>query len=65
MLARRVVVCLDVHGGRVVKGEKFVHLRDVGDPVDLGNHEKAGATAQEIVNAPHPARHPLWLDTIR
>ncbi|MEO8881166.1 MAG: imidazole glycerol phosphate synthase subunit HisF [Gemmatimonadaceae bacterium] len=48
MLARRVVVCLDVQGGRVVKGEQFIHLRDVGDPVDLATrYEEEGA--DEIV----------------
>lgn len=48
MLARRVVVCLDVQGGRVVKGERFVQLRDVGDPVALaGRYEAEGA--DEIV----------------
>ena len=35
MLTRRLIVCLDVKGGRVVKGTKFVDLRDVGDPVEL------------------------------
>jgi cyclase len=48
MLARRVIVCLDVRGGRVVKGEQFIHLRDVGDPVDLATrYEREGA--DEIV----------------
>jgi imidazole glycerol-phosphate synthase subunit HisF len=44
MLTRRVVVCLDVKGGRVVKGTRFVDLRDVGDPVDLAaRYEQEGA----------------------
>jgi cyclase len=44
MLTRRVVVCLDVKGGRVVKGTQFVNLRDVGDPVELAAHyEREGA----------------------
>ena len=48
MLAQRVVVCLDVQGGRVVKGEQFVRLRDIGDPVDLATrYEREGA--DEIV----------------
>ncbi|MEO6209246.1 MAG: imidazole glycerol phosphate synthase subunit HisF [Gemmatimonadaceae bacterium] len=48
MLSRRVIVCLDVQGGRVVKGEQFVHLRDVGDPVELATrYEEEGA--DEIV----------------
>src|SRR5829696_762469 len=48
MLTRRVVVCLDVKGGRVVKGTQFVQLRDVGDPVELATrYEREGA--DEIV----------------
>src|SRR6185369_13175448 len=44
MLTRRLVVCLDVKGGRVVKGTQFVHLRDVGDPVALATrYEQEGA----------------------
>jgi cyclase len=44
MLTRRVVVCLDVQGGRVVKGTRFVNLRDVGDPVELAAYyEREGA----------------------
>jgi imidazole glycerol-phosphate synthase subunit HisF len=44
MLTRRVVVCLDVQGGRVVKGTQFVNLRDVGDPVELATrYEREGA----------------------
>src|SRR5580692_11289232 len=35
MLAKRIVPCLDVTGGRVVKGVHFVNLRDAGDPVEL------------------------------
>lgn len=34
MLAKRVIPCLDVHAGRVVKGTNFVNLRDAGDPVE-------------------------------
>jgi cyclase len=48
MLTRRVIVCLDVDRGRVVKGVKFKSLRDVGDPVELaGRYEREGA--DEIV----------------
>jgi cyclase len=44
MLTRRVVVCLDVKGGRVVKGTQFVNLRDIGDPVELAaRYEREGA----------------------
>ena len=36
-VAVRVIPCLDVHGGRVVKGVNFLNLRDAGDPVELGH----------------------------
>ena len=43
-LMRRVIVCLDVQAGRVVKGTQFVGLRDVGDPVELAErYERDGA----------------------
>lgn len=35
MLAKRIIPCLDVKGGQVVKGTSFVELRDAGDPVEL------------------------------
>ncbi|MDD2619631.1 MAG: imidazole glycerol phosphate synthase subunit HisF [Syntrophomonadaceae bacterium] len=44
MLAKRVIPCLDVHGGRVVKGTNFVNLRDAGDPVELAAfYDREGA----------------------
>ncbi|MEA2684311.1 MAG: imidazole glycerol-phosphate synthase subunit HisF [Chloroflexota bacterium] len=44
MLARRVVPCLDVTGGRVVKGTRFLELRDAGDPVELAAfYDREGA----------------------
>jgi imidazole glycerol-phosphate synthase subunit HisF len=48
MLLRRVIPCLDVDRGRVVKGVEFVNLRDAGDPVELAvRYQEAGA--DEIV----------------
>lgn len=38
MLTKRVIPCLDVDNGRVVKGISFVHLRDAGDPVELAKY---------------------------
>ena len=35
MLAKRIIPCLDVNAGRVVKGVKFLDLRDAGDPVEI------------------------------
>jgi len=44
MLARRLIPCLDVDGGRVVKGTRFADLRDAGDPVELaGRYDREGA----------------------
>ena len=44
MLARRLIPCLDVDGGRVVKGTRFAQLRDAGDPVELaGRYDREGA----------------------
>jgi cyclase len=44
MLTRRLIVCLDVKGGRVVKGTQFVALRDVGDPAKMAvGYEREGA----------------------
>lgn len=48
MLTRRIIVCLDVDGGRVVKGVQFESLRDVGDPVALAERYEAEG-ADEIV----------------
>lgn len=44
MFTKRVIPCLDVKNGRVVKGVNFVNLRDAGDPVSVGAaYDKAGA----------------------
>ena len=43
-LAKRIIPCLDVHAGRVVKGVNFVRLRDAGDPVEVARrYNEAGA----------------------
>ncbi len=44
MFTKRIIPCLDVHNGRVVKGVNFVDLRDAGDPVEIAAaYDKAGA----------------------
>ena len=44
MFTKRIIPCLDVHGGRVVKGVNFVNLKDAGDPVAVAAaYDKAGA----------------------
>lgn len=48
MLAKRIIPCLDVRDGRVVKGVNFVNIRDAGDPVDLATYYSQQG-ADEIV----------------
>lgn len=59
MYAKRIIPCLDVHNGRVVKGVNFVNLRDAGDPVEIAKAYNA-AGADELVfldiTATHEAR---------
>lgn len=44
MFTKRIIPCLDVNNGRVVKGINFVNLRDAGDPVEIAAaYDKAGA----------------------
>ena len=67
MLTKRIIACLDVDGGRVVKGVQFLDLRDAGDPAELAAaHSAAGA--DEIVlldiSATHQNRVTL-LETVR
>ena len=67
MLARRIVPCLDVKGGRVVKGVNFVGLRDAGDPVECAARYDADG-ADEItfldITATSDER-PILLDIVR
>jgi cyclase len=67
MLTKRIIACLDVHDGRVVKGVKFIDLVDAGDPAtQAARHAREGA--DEIVlldiTATHEGRQTL-LDTVR
>ena len=67
MLTKRIIACLDVDGGRVVKGVRFENLRDAGDPAELARAHSASG-ADEIVlldiSAAHERRATL-LDTVR
>ena len=50
MFAKRIIPCLDVKNGRVVKGVSFVNLRDAGDPVECAAaYDKQGAAAMAVV----------------
>ena len=59
MLSKRIIPCLDVKGGRVVKGTNFVGLRDAGDPVELAkkyDDERADELVFLDITASHEGR---------
>jgi len=56
VLAKRIIPCLDVHRGRVVKGVKFRHLKDAGDPVEVARRYEAQG-ADEVVFLDIAASH--------
>ncbi len=67
MLAKRIIPCLDVHAGRVVKGTNFVNLRDAGDPVQVADrYEQEGADELVFldITASHEDRD-ILLDVVR
>ena len=67
MLAKRIIPCLDVHDGRVVKGVNFVNLKDAGDPVEVAAvYDKAGADELVFldITASSDARS-ILLDVVR
>ncbi|MFH1655909.1 MAG: imidazole glycerol phosphate synthase subunit HisF [Candidatus Omnitrophota bacterium] len=67
MLTKRIIPCLDVKEGRVVKGIKFLSLRDAGDPAEIASfYDKEGA--DEIVFLDITASHekrPILLDVVK
>ena len=67
MLAKRIIPCLDVHAGRVVKGVNFLNLRDAGDPVDVAaRYEQEGADELVFldITASHEERE-ILLDVVK
>lgn len=67
MLAKRIIPCLDVHAGRVVKGTNFLNLRDAGDPVEVASrYEQEGADELVFldITASHEERE-ILLDVVR
>ncbi len=67
MLAARIIPCLDVHGGRVVKGTNFVKLRDAGDPVEVARRYEAEGADELVfldITASHEERD-ILLDVVR
>ena len=67
MLCKRMIPCLDVHGGRVVKGVRFVDLRDAGDPVEAALAYDAQGADELVfldITASHEERA-IMLDVVR
>src|SRR5262245_10817832 len=67
MLAKRIIPCLDVNAGRVVKGTNFLNLRDAGDPVEVAaRYDQEGADELVFldITASHEEREILW-DVVR
>jgi imidazole glycerol-phosphate synthase subunit HisF len=67
MLCKRMIPCLDVHGGRVVKGVRFVDLRDAGDPVEAALAYDAQGADELVfldISASHEQRD-IMLDVVR
>ncbi len=67
MYTKRIIPCLDVHGGRVVKGINFVNIRDAGDPVEnAAFYDKAGADELTFldITASSDARS-IMIDVVR
>src|SRR5262249_20142195 len=67
MLTKRIIPCLDVDSGRVVKGINFLHLRDAGDPVEVARrYEDEGADELVFldISASHEGRK-ILLDVVR
>jgi cyclase len=67
MLTKRIIACLDVNGGRVVKGVQFVNLRDAGDPAELAEtHSDAGADEIVLLDISATAeKRSTLLDTVK
>ncbi len=67
MLTKRIIACLDVTAGRVVKGVQFLNLRDAGDPAELAAAHSAGGADEVVlldISATHEGRATL-VDTVR
>src|SRR6266850_90097 len=67
MLARRIIPCLDVDAGRVVKGKRFLQLRDAGDPVQMARrYDREGADELVFLDITASAeKRAILLDVVR
>ena len=67
MLTKRIIPCLDVDSGRVVKGVNFLQLRDAGDPVEVTRRYEAEGADELVlldISASHEGRD-ILLDVVR
>jgi cyclase len=67
VLTKRIIPCLDVDRGRVVKGVNFLHLRDAGDPVEVARRYEADGADELVfldISASHEGRE-IMLDVVR
>src|SRR5437763_13729507 len=67
MLTKRIIPCLDVDRGRVVKGVHFLQLRDAGDPVEVARRYEVDGADELVfpdISASHEGRH-ILLDEVR
>ncbi len=67
MLAKRIIPCLDVHAGRVVKGVNFLNLQDAGDPVEIASRYEAEGADELVfldITASHEQRE-IILDVVK
>src|SRR5438128_3637246 len=67
MLTKRIIPCLDVNRGRVVKGINFLNLRDAGDPVEVARRYEADGADELVfldITASHEGRD-IMLDVVR
>jgi imidazole glycerol-phosphate synthase subunit HisF len=67
VLAKRIIPCLDVNAGRVVKGTRFLNLRDAGDPVELAQrYNREGADELVFLDITASAeKRPILLEVVR
>src|SRR6267143_2940173 len=63
LLTKRIIPCLDVDKGRVVKGTNFLNLRDAGDPVEVAARYEAEGADELVfldITASHEGREIIW-----
>ena len=63
MLTKRIIPCLDVDAGRVVKGVSFIEIRDAGDPVQLASYYDAEGADELVlldITASSDSRETSW-----